>query len=209
MATGFFISLDGVDGAGKSTQCRMLVDWLRQSGHEVIPCRDPGGTPFGQRIREILLDRRSEMTLRCEALLYMASRAQLCDEVIRPALARGAVVVSDRFLLANVAYQGHGGGLDPDWLWQVGRSATDGLIPDLTLVLDVPPALSMARKQGPVDRLEARGLEYLERVRRGFLSEAGRSPQSIRVVDATRPADEAAAEIQREVQRALDARLRT
>src|SRR6516225_4604683 len=115
MRSGLFLSLDGLDGAGKSTQGRLLGDWLRAEGHAVVTCVDPGGTPIGERIRELLLHR--EMTLPCEALLFMASRAQLVAEVIRPALESGKTVISDRFLLANVVYQGHAGGLDPEQLW--------------------------------------------------------------------------------------------
>src|ERR671935_2032681 len=109
-----FVSLDGLDGTGKSTQCRLLADWLRGRGYAVTECADPGGTPVGDAIRDLLLDRRREMALPCEALLFMASRAQLTAEVIRPALGAGRAVVSDRYLLANDVYQGHAGGLDPE-----------------------------------------------------------------------------------------------
>jgi dTMP kinase len=184
----FFVSLDGLDGSGKTTQIQLLADWLRRQGQVVTTCRDPGGTPIGGRIRDLLLDRRSEMSMWCEAFLYMASRSQLVAEVIRPALARGEIVISDRFLLANVAYQGHAGGLPPARLWEVGRLATEGLEPDLTFVLDAPPEVALARKGGPGDRIESRGLEFLARVRAGFRSEAERAPQSIRILDATLPA---------------------
>src|ERR1700726_2574713 len=113
-----FLSLDGLDGTGKSTQCRLLCDWLRQQGREVTACVDPGGTALGERLREILLHHRGTMEPAAEALMFMASRAQLVAEVIRPALAQGQIVVSDRYLLANVVYQGHAGGLDVDLLWQ-------------------------------------------------------------------------------------------
>src|SRR3712207_626357 len=108
-----FISLDGLDGTGKSTQCRLLADWLRETGYEVVTCVDPGGTPLGQQVRELVLSHRHALSLPCEALLFMASRAQVVSEVIRPALEQGQVVVSDRFVLANVVYQGHAGGLHP------------------------------------------------------------------------------------------------
>jgi dTMP kinase len=117
MAQPLFISLDGLDGTGKSTQCRLLADWLQKRGHEVIECADPGGTLAGDAIREILLGHKHDLSLPCEAFLFMASRAQLTADVIRPALDAGRTVVSDRFLLANVVYQGHAGGLDPDRLW--------------------------------------------------------------------------------------------
>ncbi len=119
---GFFLTLDGPDGGGKTTQAARLVDWLRAEGHDVVACRDPGGTPLGDRLRALLLD-RSELAigLRAEMLLYMASRAQLVEEVVRPAIEAGKVVVSDRFLLANVVYQGYAGGLEVEELWRVGR----------------------------------------------------------------------------------------
>src|SRR6266851_8172175 len=174
MPRPLFISLDGLDGCGKSTQCRLLADWLGQQGQEVIQCADPGGTSVGDAIREILLGQRHDMALACEALLFMASRAQLTAEVIRPALAAGRTVISDRYLLANVVYQGHAGGLDPDQLWEIGRLATDGLLPNLTVVLDLPVELALTRLTGPADRMESRGAEYHTRVREGFLAEARR-----------------------------------
>src|SRR5438874_12648640 len=134
-----FISLDGLDGTGKSTQSRMLAEWLAGQGVPVTACADPGGTAVGQQLRQLLLfGREHRIATTAEALLFMASRAQLVEEVIRPALARGEVVVSDRFTLANVVYQGHAGGLNPADLWAVGRVATGGLEPDLTLVFDLP-----------------------------------------------------------------------
>jgi dTMP kinase len=152
MARGLFLSLDGVDGAGKTTQGRLLADWLRQKGHTVVECRDPGGTAVGTVIRDLLLGHRHPLDLRCEALLFMASRAQLIAEVIAPALAAGHTVVADRFLLANVVYQGHAGGLDPQRLWEVGRFAADGLEPDLTLVLDLPLEVAQTRRKAEADR---------------------------------------------------------
>jgi dTMP kinase len=187
MPRPLFLSLDGLDGTGKSTQCRLLADWLREQGREVVECADPGGTPVGDAIREILLGQRHEMALPCEALLFMASRAQLTAEVIRPALATGRTVIADRYLLANVVYQGHAGGLDPDQLWEIGQLATGGLVPDLTVVLDLPVELALSRLTGPADRMESRGAEYHTRVREGFLAEARRHPDTIQVVDANQP----------------------
>jgi dTMP kinase len=186
MARAPFISLDGLDGTGKSTQCRMLVDGLRSRGHAVVACADPGGTVVGSILRDLLLDHRHALALPCEALLFMASRAQMVAEVIRPALEAGEVVVADRFSLANVVYQGHGGGLDPDRLWEVGRLATGGLEPDLTLVLDLSIEEAVQRRPRPADRVESRDAAYHARVRQGFLTEARRHPDRIRVVDASR-----------------------
>ncbi len=179
-----FISLDGLDGTGKSTQCRLLADWLRAGGHAVTTCIDPGGTPLGSQLRSLVLHHRPEIDRMCEALLFMASRAQLLAEVIRPALENGHVVISDRYLLANVVYQGHAGGLDVERLWEVGRFASGGLEPDLTLVLDLPPERAAERRGRAPDRIESRDAAYRARLRQGFLAEARRSPERIRVVDA-------------------------
>lgn len=180
-----FITLDGLDGTGKSTQCRMLADWLGSRGREVVTCRDPGGTPLGDALRSILLDQRGDMTPTAEAMLFMASRAELVARVIRPALDRGAWVVSDRFVLATVVYQGYGGCLNPDDLWAVGRVATGGIGPDLTLVLDMSLDAAIARRGREPDRIEERDRTFHESVRRGFLAEAARRPSHIRIIDAT------------------------
>jgi len=187
MPRPLFISLDGLDGTGKSTQCRLLAEWLRKQGQDVVECADPGGTAVGDAIRDLLLGRQHDMSLPCEALLFMASRAQLTAEVIRPALAAGRTVLADRYLLANVVYQGHAGGLDPDRLWEIGRLATGGLLPDLTFVLDLPVDVALSRRTGPADRVESRDLAYHTRVREGFLAEAQRHPDIIQVVDAAQP----------------------
>jgi dTMP kinase len=203
MARAPFLSLDGLDGTGKSTQCRLLADWLRGRGHGVTTCVDPGGTALGDQLRDILLHRRHELSLPCEALLFMASRAQLTSEVIRPALEAGRVVVADRYLLANVVYQGHAGGLDPELLWAVGRLATGGLEPDLTLVLDLPVEQAVARRVGPADRVEGRDLAYHARVREGFHAEARRRPDRVRVIDAGPPVEVVQEAIRREVARIM------
>lgn len=189
MSHAAFVSLDGLDGSGKSTQCRLLAAWLRARGVDVTECADPGGTALGTALRELLLHRHHEMTLASEAFLFMASRAQLTAEVIRPALEKGHAVVSDRYLLANVVYQGHAGGLDTELLWRLGALATQGLEPDLTVVLDLPVAAAQARRKGAGDRVESRAPDYHARVREGFLIEARRRPDRIRVVDATRPVE--------------------
>src|SRR5262249_20367928 len=176
MARGTFISLDGLDGTGKSTQCRLLAEALRRQGYTVTQCTDPGGTSVGDLLREILLGHRHELSVPCEALLFMASRAQLTADVIRPALESGQIVVADRYTLANVVYQGHAGGLDPKNLWEVGRLATGGLEPDLTIVLDLPVETAIARLSGKRDRFESRSSDYQARVRAGFLTEAQRRP---------------------------------
>jgi len=205
MVRGLFISLDGLDGTGKSTQCRLLVHWLRNRGHVVTQCADPGGTPLGEKIRALLLDRQEEMTVACEAFLFMASRAQLTAEIIRPALDAGRVVVSDRFLLANVVYQGHAGGLEPELLWTLGRIASAGLEPDLTLILDLPVEAALARRKGDADRFESRAIEYQAGVREGFLTEARRHPDRLRVIDASSAPEIVHERICQEVARVLAA----
>jgi dTMP kinase len=190
-----FFSFDGIDGTGKSTQMQLFADFLREAGHNVLTCRDPGGTILGERLREILLH-KAEIPLsgRAEMLLYMASRAQLVEEVIRPAVEAGRVVVCDRFLLANVVYQGHAGGLDAEELWQVGAVATAGTQPDLTFVLDMPVEAALQRMNRQLDRMESRGQDFMDRVRQGFLREAAGRPNIV-VVDADRGVPTIQAEI--------------
>ena len=203
MTRGIFLSLDGLDGTGKSTQCRLLADWLRRHSFAVEQCADPGGTAVGTALRDILLHHRGEMTPVCEAFLFMASRAQLVAEVIRPELESGRWVVCDRFLLANVVYQGYAGGLDVDQLWEIGRLSTGGLEPDLTIVLDLPLDAALGRRNRAPDRMESRAREYQQRVREGFLSEARRRPDRIAVVDASPPVEVVHERIREEVWRVL------
>jgi len=185
-----FISLDGVDGVGKSTQLAALADWLRESGREVVTCRDPGSTELGEAVRRLLLATGGAPICRTsEMLLYMASRAQLVEQVIRPALDAGKTVLADRYLLANVVYQGHAGGLDVDTLWEIGRVATGGLRPTLTVVLDMPPEAAARRLERSLDRMESQGDDFRERLRRGFLDEAARRADEIVVIDAARSID--------------------
>ena len=170
---GLFLVLDGPDGGGKSTQALRLIEWLKGRGFDVVACRDPGGTALGDRLRAILLDRETvPLAMRSEMLLYMASRAQLVDEVIKPALSAGKIVISDRYLLANIVYQGTAGGLLEEEIAMVGMIATAGLLPDLTIVLDIAPEQAMARLGAARDRIEDRPLFYHERVRAGYLAAA-------------------------------------
>jgi dTMP kinase len=199
-----FISLDGLDGTGKSTQCRLLVEFLAAQKVPVTACADPGGTALGQELRQLLLfGRKHHIATKTEAMLFMASRAQLVEEVIRPALERGEVVVSDRFLLANVVYQGHAGGLNPADLWAVGHFVTGGVEPDLTLVLDLPPDVAVTRRNREADRMEDRATDYFARVRTGFMFEAGRRPDRHRLIDAAPDADTVQRAVRGEVRRLL------
>jgi len=199
-----FLSIDGCDGTGKSTQIQRLADWLRAAGHDVLTCRDPGSTPLGEAIRVLLLDRADlDIDRRTEMLLYMAARAQLVEQVVRPALAAGKVVLSDRYLLANVVYQGYGGGLDVETLWEVGRVATDGVMPELTIVLDMSADAAAARLDRGLDRMEQQGDDFHARVRDGFLAEARRRPGEIVVVDAAADVDAVEQAIRQAVRRVL------
>jgi dTMP kinase len=181
-----FFSFDGIDGVGKSTQVRLFEESLRADGFDVVVCRDPGSTPVGERIRDLLLsiDSATPIHRRSEMLLYMAARAQLVHEIIRPALDAGRLVVADRYLLANVVYQAHAGGLDPEQIWEVGKIATGGLMPDCVFVLDMSINSANQRLNRSLDRMESQGDEFRERVRKGFLDEAARQAERIHVIDA-------------------------
>ena len=206
---GKLLVLDGPDGGGKTTQAATLAAWLRARGVDVVTCRDPGGTELGNKLRAILQDRATvNLALRAEMLLFMASRAQLVEEVVAPALASGRTVVSDRYLLANVVYQGYAGGLQVDEVARVGMAATGHLLPDLTLILDIDPGAARRRVGGPRDRIEDRPAEYQARVREGFLRAAGNHPcpyypAPIVVIDASAAPEVVAGRIQSEVEHFL------
>jgi dTMP kinase len=203
---GLFISIDGGDGVGKSTQTELFCQWLRGRGLEVVACRDPGSTHLGDAVREILLHRHDlEIHRRSEMLLYMAARAQMVEEIIRPALEQGKIVVSDRYLLANVVYQGYGGGLDVESLWRVGKVSTGGLMPDLTIVLDLPAKTASGRINRQLDRMEQQGAEFHARVREGFLTEAGRR-SGIVIVNAAASIDEIQTAIRQAAAKLVDGR---
>ncbi|MFK0159257.1 dTMP kinase [Streptomyces sp. NPDC090493] len=184
-ANGFFIALEGGDGAGKSTQAEALAEWIRAKGHEVVLTREPGATPVGKRLRSILLDVSSAgLSHRAEALLYAADRAEHVDTVVRPALERGAVVISDRYIDSSVAYQGAGRDLSPTEVARINRWATAGLVPHLTVLLDVEPETARERFTEAPDRLESEPAEFHARVRAGFLTLAASDPGRYLVVDA-------------------------
>lgn len=196
-----FYSFDGIDGGGKSTQLKLFCDWLAERGEQVVTCRDPGSTPLGEAVRDLLLNRRDlEIHRRSEMLLYMAARAQLVEQVIRPALVEGKTVVSDRYLLANVVYQGHAGGLDVEKLWRIGEVATTGIKPDLTFLLDIDPQAATARIRRAPDRMESQGDDFRRRLRDGFLAEAARQPDRIRRINADQSIEAVQAEIRSAVE---------
>jgi dTMP kinase len=192
-----FFSFDGIDGVGKTTQMRLFCEWLTAAGHDVVTCRDPGSTLLGERIRDIVLHSDQSLTIspRSEMLLYMAARAQLVDEVIRPAHEAGKVVVSDRFLLANIVYQGYAGGIDVAEIRNVGLIATGGLLPACVFLLDMAPSRARHRMGTDLDRIEQRGDEYRERLRAGFLAEAAVMGPAVHVINADRSVDEIQSEL--------------
>lgn len=191
--TGRFITLEGGDGAGKTTQAELLTAWLEEHGRTVVRTREPGGTDLGQRIREMVLHERGHVAPRAEALLYAADRAHHVETVVRPALARGAVVLQDRYIDSSVAYQGVARGLGADRIRSVSEWAADGLVPDLTVLLDLDVTVGRSRvaaARGDVfDRLESEAATFHETVRRAFLDAAAAEPERFLVVDAGQPAD--------------------
>jgi dTMP kinase len=197
---GLFIALEGGEGAGKTTQARLLAIWLREQGYDVVTTREPGATKIGMRLRAVLLDTaHAGLSARAETLLYAADRAEHVATVINPALGRGAVVVTDRYVDSSLAYQGAGRELPAAEVARVNQWATGGLVPDLTVLLDMPPAAGLGRRARSADRLEAEPLDFHERVRSGFLGLARAEPQRYLVLDASRPAAEVSREIQERI----------
>jgi len=201
-----FVTLEGPDGGGKSSQARQLVDHLRTLGHDVLLTREPGGTAIGDQIRRVITDlANTPMHPRAEILLFSASRAQLCHEVIWPHLQAGGIVVSDRFFDSTFAYQGYGHHLDLEALRHITHFATGGLVPDLTVLLDLPAeeGLMRRKKDGGWNRLDAYNLDFHQRVRQGYLAMAAADPQRWVTVDAVR--DEGS--VQADVRRIVEGRL--
>jgi dTMP kinase len=195
-----FISFEGLDGCGKTTQVRMLRQSLEAAGREVTSVREPGGTEVGERIRGLLLDPATVVGPWAEALLYAAARAQLVETVIRPALERGGVVVADRFLDSSLAYQGCARGLGIDEVLSVNLNATGGLLPDRTILLELDPGAAADRRRGGTpDRIESEKAEFHDRVARGFEAAAERFPERVVRVDAGGTPDEVAARVRAEV----------
>ena len=192
-----FFSFDGIDGVGKSTQIELFLEWLSERQLAFTSCRDPGSTPLGERVRDWLLsnDPSTPIHRRAEMLLYMAARAQLVEQVIRPSLQRGDIVVSDRYVLANIVYQGHAGGLDVEEVRAVGEVTIGGVRPDAIFVLDMPIDLADERLSRERDRMELQGDEFRRRLREGYLAEAARDPRRIHVVDASRSIEAVQADI--------------
>jgi dTMP kinase len=202
-----FVTLEGVDGAGKSTQARLLADAL---GPETVLLREPGGTPAGERLRELLKDATVELTPRAELLLFCAARAELVERVIKPALEAGRDVVCDRFIDSTVAYQGEARGLGPELVDELNEIAIEGCVPDRTILLRVSPAWAEKRAwerrgtepPGPrLDRFEDEGIEFQERISLAFEGIAGRNPERFTLVDAEAPVEEVHARVMEAVGR--------
>jgi len=197
MASGTFFSFEGIDGSGKSTQARRLADALRQREHEVVEVREPGGTDLGERIRSLLLDPENHIVGRAELLLFSAARAQLVDEVIAPALNRGAIVIADRFFDSSSAYQGAGRGLaTPEWLTPFHSFVTAGLTPDRTYVIDLDVETA-ARRRGArdADRMERGGDAFYRRIREAYRQLAAVDTRRVLSLDGDQPADRLADQV--------------
>lgn len=182
-----FVTFEGPDGSGKTTQAKMLVEFLQARGEPVIYTREPGGTEISEQIREVILSTRNKsMRSETEVLLFSAARAQIVDQLIRPALAEGKIVICDRYYDSTLAYQGYGLGLDLDALRAITKFATRGLVPELTFYVDVPAEVGLARRhQGETNRLDQKDVDYHARVRNGYLELAKAEPHRFVVIDGT------------------------
>jgi dTMP kinase len=209
-APGVFITLEGGDGSGKTTQAALLQAWLEREGRTVVRTREPGGTPLGVEIRRLVQHTEGHIAPRAEALLYAADRAHHIATLVRPALERGDVVLQDRYLDSSVAYQGAGRELDPQQVRDLSLWAVDGLLPHLTILLDLEPAAGRARMaertDAPYDRLEETGLDFAERVRAAYRELAAAAPHRFAVVDASADPDAVHASVVSHVRAMLDAR---
>ena len=185
MAKGLFITFEGGDGCGKTTQINLLDEYLRNKGYKTLLTREPGSKGLGVKLREILLNYDGEVSPVCESFLFLADRAQHVDCIIKPALEEGIIVLCDRHTDSTVAYQGYGRGLDLEQIHRLNKIATSGLKPDLTIVLDVDVETSQKRVGSEKDRMESAGIEFFERVRQGFLEIANQEPERVKVVDST------------------------
>ena len=184
-----FISFEGIDGSGKTTHAGLLAETLTNLKIGPLLVREPGGTAAGEHIRKLLLNRHFPISLKTEVLLYAAARAQLLQEVIRPAMEAGRMVFCDRYIDSSLAYQGHGLGVDLDWIWELNHQIAEGIQPELTFLLDLPVEEAITRRSGKADRIEQRDMEFYRRVRRGYLELAAREPKRFAIIDALWPVE--------------------
>lgn len=190
MKKGLFITFEGADGCGKTTQMKLLAEHLEKQGYDVVLTREPGGKGLGEKVREILLNYDGAVSDRCESFLFLADRAQNIDIIVNPAVETGKIVLCDRHTDSTVAYQGYGRGLDLNRINQLNNIATNGRKPDLTFVFDIDTETSMKRVGKEKDRMESAGLEFHNRVREGYLKIAQQEPERIKVIDATQTIEE-------------------
>jgi dTMP kinase len=190
MTNGLFITFEGGDGCGKTTQIKLLDEYLRNKGYKTLLTREPGSKGLGVKLREILLNYDGEVSPTCESFLFLADRAQHVDCIIRPALEQGVIVLCDRHTDSTVAYQGYGRGLDLERIYDLNKIATGGLKPNLTIVLDVDVETSQKRVGAEKDRMESAGIEFFQKVRKGFLEIAKQEPERVKVVDSTQTIEE-------------------
>lgn len=190
MTQGLFITFEGPDGCGKTTQMKLLAEYFTKNGKEVVLTREPGGKGLGEKVREILLNYDGEVSDRCESFLFLADRAQNIDIIVNPAVKAGKIVLCDRHIDSTVAYQGYGRGLDIERINMLNNLATNGKKPDLTFVFDVDVETSMKRVGKEKDRMESAGIDFHNRVRQGYLELAKQEPNRIKVIDATKSIEE-------------------
>lgn len=184
MDKGLFITFEGADGCGKTTQLQLLKTYLENKGYEIVVTREPGGKGLGEKFREILLNYDGVVSDRCESFLFLADRAQNIDTIVKPAVSSGKIVLCDRHIDSSVAYQGYGRGLNIEEIKKLNSIATGGMLPDLTLVFDIDIETSMQRVGKEKDRMESSGNEFFNRVRNGYLELAKQEPERIKVVDS-------------------------
>ena len=187
--SGLFITFEGADGCGKTTQIKLIDEYLRNKGYKTLLTREPGAKGLGTKLREILLNYDGEVSPRCESFLFLADRAQHVDCIIKPAVKEGIIVLCDRHTDSTIAYQGYGRGVNIDELKRLNDLATSGLKPDLTIVYDVDVETSQSRVGNEKDRMESAGKEFFERVRKGFLEIAKQEPERVKVIDSTKTID--------------------
>lgn len=190
MTKGLFITFEGADGCGKTTQLNMLADFLKQKNKDVMVTREPGEKGLGEKLREILLNYEGEVSSSAESFLFLADRAQHIDIIVKPALENGKIVLCDRYTDSTVAYQGYGRGLDLGRIDLLNDIATGGMKPDLTIVFDIDVETSMIRVGNEKDRMESAGKDFHDRVRKGYLELAKQEPKRVKVIDATKSIDE-------------------
>lgn len=203
MKKGLFITFEGADGCGKTTQLNLLKEYLKKNGYEVVLTREPGAKGLGVKVREILLNYDGEVSDRCESFLFLADRAQNIDVIVNPAIKEGKIVLCDRHTDSSVAYQGYGRGLDIEQIKTLNNLATGGKTPDLTLVFDVDIETSMKRVGNEKDRMESAGAEFFNRVRNGYLEIAKQEPERIKVIDSTKSIEDVQIQVLKVVEEIL------